>query len=541
MAPGIVAPLLATVLCLAFACAWSWQVVRPAKPGAPRVLRSVPALAAFLATPMLFDRVSQPFWVYAAAGIFAWWSAHKLAAFTLGRGPLSIARSPYQMAFMLLIPAAFVDPSLEATSQEARVSGETARALLKESAGVLVGRAALKFGVAMGLAMVIIAMPQGTTATTATGIGAGALQHLRLFLFDLIIYCLFSFVMDGPLGLLRLAKVNAAVLPHFDQPFLSTSVRELWARRWNISAGSILRELVYWPVCDVLTGKPLVVQHPTAASEFQQQQHARKRDSSPQPSAQGLRQRGDRTAAGNAAVADTAAAAPGDTSKPPQWVRLVAAVATFAMSGLQHELIMFYCSGWRGVTGRMFAFFTIQVAAILGEMVLERMLLGPQARKRNAALLATSLPYRIARTLLMLAVVLTLAELFWWPPFLNTGLDKRLLREWSCWVSAAAKAVGGGKAVTPAAAAAAAATHKSAMSVVPWPLSIVMQWTLRGAETIILTASGWMARLLHSKSAAAAASAAAQAAAGATIGGLPLEATHKIIPRSMLQDLLGFA
>ena len=36
--------------------------------------------------------------------------------------------------------------------------------------------------------------------------------------------------------------------PHFDLPFLSTSLREFWGRRWNLYAGGLLKQSVFEPV-----------------------------------------------------------------------------------------------------------------------------------------------------------------------------------------------------------------------------------------------------------------------------------------------------
>ena len=41
--------------------------------------------------------------------------------------------------------------------------------------------------------------------------------------------------------------------PHFDSPYLATSLRDFWGRRWNLTAANTLRFLVYEPI---LQGMP---------------------------------------------------------------------------------------------------------------------------------------------------------------------------------------------------------------------------------------------------------------------------------------------
>ena len=41
---------------------------------------------------------------------------------------------------------------------------------------------------------------------------------------------------------------NLQIDPHFDSPYLSTSLGDFWGRRWNLSAGNVLRFLVYEPI-----------------------------------------------------------------------------------------------------------------------------------------------------------------------------------------------------------------------------------------------------------------------------------------------------
>lgn len=63
-------------------------------------------------------------------------------------------------------------------------------------------------------------------------------------------FCLYWFLgvmMDGTAaGLGWLAGIP--VSPHFDAPYLSSSVSEFWSKRWNLTVGNSLRLLVYDPI-----------------------------------------------------------------------------------------------------------------------------------------------------------------------------------------------------------------------------------------------------------------------------------------------------
>jgi hypothetical protein len=58
------------------------------------------------------------------------------------------------------------------------------------------------------------------------------------------LYALLGVIMDGPAAAAA-AAVGIRMSPHFDAPFLSSSLADLWSRRWNLVAGHSLRFLVY--------------------------------------------------------------------------------------------------------------------------------------------------------------------------------------------------------------------------------------------------------------------------------------------------------
>ena len=59
-------------------------------------------------------------------------------------------------------------------------------------------------------------------------------------------YAFLSLLMDGPASLAT-SLVGLRIAPHFDQPYLASSLTDFWSRRWNLTAGNALRFLVRPP------------------------------------------------------------------------------------------------------------------------------------------------------------------------------------------------------------------------------------------------------------------------------------------------------
>ncbi|KAM5552079.1 acyl-CoA--sterol O-acyltransferase 1-like [Rosa sericea] len=75
---------------------------------------------------------------------------------------------------------------------------------------------------------------------------------LILVLHCLYIYLLLEFLL-AMVGVLARALLGLELKPHFNEPYLSTSLQDFWGRRWNLMATSILRPAVYEPVLDFST------------------------------------------------------------------------------------------------------------------------------------------------------------------------------------------------------------------------------------------------------------------------------------------------
>jgi hypothetical protein len=62
------------------------------------------------------------------------------------------------------------------------------------------------------------------------------------------VYSLLGSLMDG---LAAPATAGGLLLaPHFDRPFVASSFSDLWGKRWNLVAGTTLRNLFYDPIIE---------------------------------------------------------------------------------------------------------------------------------------------------------------------------------------------------------------------------------------------------------------------------------------------------
>lgn len=208
--------------------------------------------------------------------------------------------------------------------------------------------------------------------------------------------------------------LGMTLAPHFVNPFASTSLTDFWARRWNITQGLVLRFYVYEPIiqgCLVAPQAPHTAPDQPSNSSSGHSPHgtsALKHRNKPVPLSGSA---GD----GQAAAAPSAAAAVDGRSAAvaPRWRRQVAAAATFLVSGLEHELFLWYLLRTWGLT--WFCFFAAQGALLAVE--------GKVKRSCRAAGLQLH-PF-VSHLAVLLALGVT-ADAFFWPPLMQPGLVQPL-------------------------------------------------------------------------------------------------------------------
>ncbi|KAI3456532.1 hypothetical protein Pfo_013195 [Paulownia fortunei] len=169
------------------------------------------------------------------------------------------------------------------------------------------------------------------------------------------LYCLHIYFMLEMLlalfGALAKALVRVELEPQFNEPYLATSLHDFWGRRWNLMVPSILHPTVYQPVRSI-------------SARFM-----------------------DR-----------------------KWAAIPAVLATFLVSGLVHELVL-YNIGRLRPTGEMICFFLIHGVSLSLEIVIKKILFG-----------RFSLPGIVSGPLTLAYVIHTSFWLFF-PPFLRAKAD----------------------------------------------------------------------------------------------------------------------
>lgn len=72
---------------------------------------------------------------------------------------------------------------------------------------------------------------------------------VRDFSLSWLMYCLLTAVMELA-AYASLVVLGIQLMPHFDRPWMTTSISEFWSSRWNLVIGALLRDLVYKPIME---------------------------------------------------------------------------------------------------------------------------------------------------------------------------------------------------------------------------------------------------------------------------------------------------
>ncbi|KAL4446748.1 hypothetical protein ABPG77_007992 [Micractinium sp. CCAP 211/92] len=201
---------------------------------------------------------------------------------------------------------------------------------------------------------------------------------LRALAYSLALYALLSLIMDGPASL-TIGLTGLRVSPHFDRPWMATTVASFWSKRWDLAAGNTLRQLIFDSVSE---GR---LQALPRGSPLRQPTPARK---------------------------------------------LLGSTAAFAASGLIHECIFWYLTG-HTTHGVWLSFFLSQVPLT----VFERLALA--ALKRRGIILPDWL-----RALATISLLLPTAYLLFWRPCEQYGVAASAVANVKAGLLDAARALG---------------------------------------------------------------------------------------------------
>ncbi|KAI7835461.1 hypothetical protein COHA_010636 [Chlorella ohadii] len=342
------------------------HAARRLPPGWPRLAAALPVLAFNCAAPLMFrpldaSDMSKPNEMISAGMVefaFVWLCSYKVLAWVCNRGPLVRPWRPLQFGAIMLAP---ISPVEEHAAHASHRSGRQAEHA--GGAAVMAGAFAAK----------VVLLGAGLALVTYVPLPKLA----REFVYTLGIYSILSFAMDGPAAPIS-ALLGVKVAPHFDAPFLATSLSDFWSHRWDLVAGNQLRNCVYAPIVEgrLVHGPP-----------------ERRPAAGPKATAVGQQQR--------------ATAAQHSRRR-----RLLGMAACFLVSGIMHEVQIWYMTG-RTSRGLLTAFFAAQVPLLLAERWL-----GPQLRRLGW------LPPRPLRSVATLSVLLLLSHYTWWAAYEKYGVTQ---------------------------------------------------------------------------------------------------------------------
>lgn len=196
------------------------QLIRP---GASRLAALLPAVALFCAIPFAFSTTT---FRGSSAFFLCWLGTFKLLLLAAGRGPLNPSLSLPHFVFSASLPVKF----RQSTSTSAKAKNQDpAPALGHGPAKILFSGAVIPF---------IIYAYQFKDAMTLWQLLLMYTAHIY-FSLELLLASVHVLI-HGVLGM--------EMEPQVDRPYLASSLRDFWGRRWNLMVPAILRPSVHGPV-----------------------------------------------------------------------------------------------------------------------------------------------------------------------------------------------------------------------------------------------------------------------------------------------------
>jgi hypothetical protein len=222
---------------------------RKQRPGMQRLPIALFIVACNAAVPFLFHP-SLEICTFSMVGLqLMWLASFKTLGWVVNRGPLTemwLTFPQFVAVFGLAITPVIPKSHMHAGSARQAESGNTAVAGL------------LGFGTKLvGLAAVVLLVQDPRLPRLACE-----------FCYAVGLYLFVSSVMDA-MGCVTVGVLGLTIAPHFDAPYLSSSLADYWSRRWNLTVGYVLRVMCYDPILEgefryrqfVVLSDVLVVQH----------------------------------------------------------------------------------------------------------------------------------------------------------------------------------------------------------------------------------------------------------------------------------------
>lgn len=353
--------------CLLVTSFYSFAFIRPQKLLYFRCLLALPVVALYLSIPVvIYDARTAVLPAVVIGCIVSWLSSFKLIMLAFGRGPLvdpQVDRSLVQFCAILCCPIQ-LRPSTGKGLQK------------KEGALSLLGQSLLK------VAILLITL-------RITDMWEVLHPQVYHFFWYFNLYLFISTIMNLS-GALTSWVLGVELLPDFDRPFLSASVSDFWARRWNLTVSALLRESVYEPLLER-----------SAKGHLMSQANGKARGGVPN---------------GYVTVQDASKDAPAERLiSMTLEQRLVPMLAAFTVSGIMHELIFWYMT--QTISGEVTAFFVLHGVALCGERWIRRAY--PKMLQ----------PPNVVKILVTLIFCFCTAEWLFLPPLVRSGNDVQVMLE----------------------------------------------------------------------------------------------------------------
>ncbi|CAJ1934193.1 unnamed protein product [Sphenostylis stenocarpa] len=363
--------LIKVCLSVVISLCYCYRIGKSVPPGTTRLLLFLPIICYYILVPLSFSSVH----LSGTLGFFlAWLANFKLLLLAFDKGPLSsdplisLSRFVALACLPIKIQQNQPCPTYIVSSHSSTKTGKT------PPSDLLHGSKSSSFEADSCKQNLFSKGPNQGDGTTLLGyaikgVALGVLVKIYDYsesIHPTIIMCMYCFHMYFMLEIILavVAAVAKSMLgmelePQFKDPLRSTSLQDFWGRRWNLMVTSILRPTVYQPTLKMAT-----------------------------------------KVVGS------------------KWAPLPAVFSTFAVSGLMHELILFYL-GRMEPTFRMTAFFLLHGICLTVEIAMKKNLTG---RYR--------LPRFLSGSLTLAFVMVTSLSLFL-PEFILRGIEAKAIEEYA--------------------------------------------------------------------------------------------------------------
>lgn len=327
------------------AAAYCYYVVTKLSLGLYRFISSIPVLALYACLPLIFNRSTHLVGVTSLYCTLTWIASFKLLLLCWGQGPGSDPSSFPRFAIVMLYPVHVKRPGKVVKRVECDpFPSWWVHVSKSEDWHMLVFRSLVKL-VVLVLLLYILSFRHGFP-----GMILHLLLSLEVYLFGTIVVELLAAVANGLFGI--------PMEPHFDNPFAADSLEEFWGRRWNLLVSNCLRETVYDPVLYLLGSSPQEIRGSEKKGSAQRSRRASASESVPVAQEKDKRLR--RASPGAKFVGKQKG-----NGRRIHLPKLVAMLAVFLVSGLCHELLVYYAT--LEVKWEMMSFFLVQGVAVAGE------------------------------------------------------------------------------------------------------------------------------------------------------------------------------